>query len=301
MDDVGDEIEIAAVARLSRDGGREICGAVIGVFARDDVLLLRPAMEVVVELDEAQRRIDGRRSAGGEEDMVQIARRVFGEPAAEIDRGRRRNQPEGREIGHAPHLVGDGLGHLLAAIADIDAPHAADAVDHAVAAAVVDMDALGLGDDQGLARLGGAQIDPGMDDVVAILLPERFGVIGEIAAHEIAPGSVNGGRSGGTGEASRAPSAPASAAAHCQMLLDERQAGLDRLVAREAARIEQGLQPEAVDHGHERPRDIGLRDDCPRSGQQFRNLLPRSPWCSGARRAWPRRGSGREARHPTRR
>ena len=195
MDRIGDEIEIAAIARLAGDRGREIGRAVIGVFAGDDVLLLRPAGEVVVELDEAQRRIHRRGAAGGEEDMLQVARRIGGEALAELDGFRRRDQAEGREIGHAAHLIGDGLGHLLAAIADIDAPHAADAVEHAMAAAVIDMHPLRRRDDQWLAGLGGAEIDPGMDDVIAVVLPERFGVIGEIGAHgDQAPGE---GRWGG--------------------------------------------------------------------------------------------------------
>ena len=54
-----------------------------------------------------------------------------------------------------------------------------------MAAAVIDMHALRRRDDQRLAGLGGAEIDPGMDDVIAVVLPERFGVIGEIGAHAI--------------------------------------------------------------------------------------------------------------------
>jgi hypothetical protein len=73
---LGHEIEQAAVAGLAGDGGREIGAAVIGGLARDDVLLPRPADVVEIELDEAQRGIDGGRAAGREEDVAQVARRV---------------------------------------------------------------------------------------------------------------------------------------------------------------------------------------------------------------------------------
>ena len=46
-----------------------------------------------------------------------------------------------------PHS--DAASHLIAAIADLHAPHAAGAVDVFVAVGIIDVDALGLGDDHG--------------------------------------------------------------------------------------------------------------------------------------------------------
>ena len=180
---VGHEIEQAAVAGLAGDRGREIGAAVVGVLAGDDVFLLRPADVIEIELDEAQRRIDGGRAAGGEEDVAQVARRVSGEAGAELDGGRRRDQAEGRIVGDAPHLIGDRLHHLLARIADVDAPHAADAVEHAVAVGVDDIGALGLGDDHRLARLRRRAVHPGMDDVRAVLLAQIGGVVFLVGEH----------------------------------------------------------------------------------------------------------------------
>ena len=177
------EIQIAAVARLAGDGGAEIGAAVIGIFPGDDVLLLRLAGEVEEVLNEAQGGIDGGGPAGGEEHMLQIAGRVFRQLGAELDGRRRRDQAEGRIVAEAPRLIGDGLHHLLAGVADIHAPHPAHAVDHLLAVGVVDIDALGLGDDQRPAGLRRAQLDPGMDDVLPVQFPERLRFrIGDSAA-----------------------------------------------------------------------------------------------------------------------
>src|SRR5262249_53890125 len=92
------EIEQAAVARLARDRGRQIGAAVIGVFAGDDVLLLRLADEVEIELDKTERRVDRSRAARGEEKVLEVARRILCQPGAEIDRGWRRDQTEGRVV-----------------------------------------------------------------------------------------------------------------------------------------------------------------------------------------------------------
>jgi len=89
----------------------------------------------------------------------------------------------------------------------------------------------------------GAQIDPGVDVWVAILLPERFGVIGEIAAHGIAQGWMNGEQA----ESQRlvVSRAAASAGWRRQPHVDEGEAGRDGLAPHTSPWVEQGLQPEA--------------------------------------------------------
>src|SRR3546814_5455048 len=66
MDQPRLDVEAALVALLAGDRSRQVGGAVIGLLARDDALLFRPAQHVVEEVGEAQRRVDRRRAAGGE-------------------------------------------------------------------------------------------------------------------------------------------------------------------------------------------------------------------------------------------
>jgi hypothetical protein len=85
-------------------------------------------------------------------------------------RRRRGSQAPGRIIGHGERLLGDGVGDLLAAVADIDAPHARRPVDQPVAVAVVDVDPLRAGHDRAVVVVQGLQVLPGVDDRVVELL-----------------------------------------------------------------------------------------------------------------------------------
>ena len=148
VDGVGYQVEILPVAHLPGNRGGEQRAAVIGFLTGDDVLLFRLAGVVEIKLHEAQRRVVRGRSAGGEKHAVEVAGREFGELGGELG-GRRRCQiAERRIVGHGQDLVGDGFGHLPAAIADLGAPHAAGAVDVFLAVGVVNVDAFRLGDDE---------------------------------------------------------------------------------------------------------------------------------------------------------
>src|SRR3546814_9342765 len=87
--------------------------AVVGLLARDDALLLRPAQDVVEEVGEADGRVDRRRSAGGEAHVVEVARRQLGELAGKHG-GRLGGRVPGRVVGQPHDLLGDGLGHVAA-------------------------------------------------------------------------------------------------------------------------------------------------------------------------------------------
>ena len=68
---------------------------------------------------------------------------------------RRRGAEEGVVIGQLVHLADDGVGDLLAAIADIDAPQAREAIEIALAVIVEDVGAFAALDD---ARAGRVQL-----------------------------------------------------------------------------------------------------------------------------------------------
>ncbi len=169
VNEAGLEVEPALVALLAGDRRAEIGGAVIGLVARDDVLLVGLADVVEVEHDEAQGRIHRLRAAGAEEHLVQVARRELAQLFGQQGR-RRRAQAPGRGIGHAHDLLVDGVGHLLAAVADLLAPHAGRRVEQAVAVGVVDVDALGALDDGALVLAHQAHQLPGMKEVVVLFL-----------------------------------------------------------------------------------------------------------------------------------
>ena len=140
-DQIVGAVHPVAVARPAVERGRQIGRAVIGAAARQDQLLLRPAAHIVVELHEAQRALDRRRAAGGEEDMVEIARRMAGDALGKLGR-RLVHRVPGRVVGELHRLVVHDPRQLLAAVADIDAPHAGRPVDQPLAVAVGDVDAV---------------------------------------------------------------------------------------------------------------------------------------------------------------
>ena len=155
----------------------------IGVLAADDVLLARLALHVEVELDEAYRRIDRRRAAGREEHLVEIAGRKLGKLGAELGGRRRAKLAERRVIRHAADLIGDRVGHLVAAIADVDAPHAARPVDEFLAVGIVDIDVVRLGEDQRAFLVLVLERVPRMHDMLAVLVPQVFGIVRKVAFH----------------------------------------------------------------------------------------------------------------------
>ncbi len=82
----------------------------------------------------------------------------------------------GMVIGQFPGLFRDRLGDLLAAIADIDAIEPGEAVEQAVAVAVLDEDALAAGDDPFRQFASGelGQMGGRVEEVLAVPLLERI-------------------------------------------------------------------------------------------------------------------------------
>lgn len=183
MHPIGDHIHLVLVAFLAAQGGRQIGRAVIGVLAGDDVFLGGPVQHVIEELDEPDRRIVGLRAGGREEDVVEVARRQLGQLGRQIGRRWGAEIGERRIIGHGADLLGHGVGDLVAAIADLHAPHAAGAVDELVAVGIIDVDAVRLGDDHGAFLAAGFERLPRVQDVAAVLVPQVFRIVGEVFSH----------------------------------------------------------------------------------------------------------------------
>ncbi len=132
-------------------GGRERPqrGAVVGDLAGDHLVLLAFAERPVVVAGELQRRLDRLRAAGGEEDAVEVGRRQRGDPRRQLDRPRVGVAPERVEVEFFD-LLRRRLAVLAAAVAGVDAEEAGEPVEVAVAVLVVDVAALGAGDDRDL-------------------------------------------------------------------------------------------------------------------------------------------------------
>ena len=142
-------LELAA--QLGDAGRRERPqrGAVVGDLAGDRLVLLAFAVHAVVVAGELQRRLDRLRAAGGEEDAVEVAGGERGDPRRQLDRPRVGVAPERVEV-ELFDLAGGRLAVLGAAVAGVDAEEAGEAVEVAVAVLVVDVAALGAGDDRDL-------------------------------------------------------------------------------------------------------------------------------------------------------
>ncbi len=113
----------------------------IGALAADHELLLGQPADIVGELHEAQRGLHRRRAAGGEEDVIEIARCVRREPGGEFRRWLVHRVPR-RVVGKRHRLVAHDVGEFGPAMADIHAPHARRSVDEPPAVRIADVDAV---------------------------------------------------------------------------------------------------------------------------------------------------------------
>ena len=86
-------------------------GAVVGDRAADHLVLVGLADELEVVLGQLPGGLDRLAAAGGEEDAVQVARRVVGDPLGELDGVRVGVGPQ-RHEGQLLGLLGGGLGEL---------------------------------------------------------------------------------------------------------------------------------------------------------------------------------------------
>jgi hypothetical protein len=120
-------------------------GAVVGDRAADHLVLHRLADELEVLLGQLPGGLDGLAAAGGEEDLVQVARGVAGEPVGQLDRVRVRVGPD-REERQLLGLLGGGLGELGPAVPGLDDEQPARPSRYLAAVRVPDVGALALHD-----------------------------------------------------------------------------------------------------------------------------------------------------------
>ena len=111
-------------------------GAVIGVVARDENLLVRSAHQVPIHPDEAKNCVIGVGAATAIEHHVHVLWRQSGNQFRKFNDGRMRGLEEGVVIGQLAHLRAHGLDDFLTAMADIDAPEASHAVHDAISVSV---------------------------------------------------------------------------------------------------------------------------------------------------------------------
>ena len=183
--DVGQEVRAldfdvkpAPAAFLAGDRGGQVCRAVICLLPRNHDLLVRPPQPVVVEVHETQRGIDRGRSAGGEEHGVQVAGGQVGELLRK-QRARLARRVPGRVVGEPHHLVGDGIRHVPAAVADLRAPHSAGPVDQSLAVGCVDVDVLRPGRDRAVRPVRQPHGLPGMQVVPVVVVADGGGGVAE--------------------------------------------------------------------------------------------------------------------------
>jgi hypothetical protein len=166
----GERLEHLLHGRDTGDRERTLRRAVVRDRAGDHLVLHRLAAELPVVLREFEGGLDGLAAAGGEEDLVEVARCVVGEPVRELDRRGVRVGPD-REERQRLGLLGGHLGQALPTVPGRDDEQAGEPVDVALAVAVEDVVALAADHDRhlgpGLVRAVAGEVHP---EVVAGLL-----------------------------------------------------------------------------------------------------------------------------------
>jgi hypothetical protein len=120
---------------------------VVGDGPGDDLVLPGFAGQLVELLGQFPRALHRFAAAGGEEHPVQIAGGVVRQPVGQFDCGWGGVGPQREEV-QCLGLLGGGLGELLSAVADLNHEQSGQAVEIALAMAVVDVAALATGDDR---------------------------------------------------------------------------------------------------------------------------------------------------------
>jgi hypothetical protein len=143
----GERLKRCLERRDSGDRQRALRRAVIGDRPRDHLVLARFSGQLEVLLGQLPGALDGLAATGGEEDAVEIARRVSGDPVGQFD-GRRGGVGPQREERQCLGLLGCRLGKFLAAVAGLDDEQSGQAVEVALALVVEDVDAFAAGDDR---------------------------------------------------------------------------------------------------------------------------------------------------------
>ena len=141
-------------ARQPGDRQRALRRAVVGDRAADHLVLGRLAGELEVLLGELPRRLDGLAATGGEEDAVQVARRVARDPLREVDGTGVGVGPE-REERELGGLLRGGLGQLGTTMPSLYDEQAGQPVEVAVAVRVVHVDTVAAHDRRHLMGVKG--------------------------------------------------------------------------------------------------------------------------------------------------
>ena len=111
-------------------------GPMVAIFDRDELVLLRCRLGVIVVADEPDRAVDGVGAAEREVDMVEVARRQFGQPGGQTN-GRLGAQPEiARRIGKLAQLLRCSLDDAVLSIAGVDAPQTGKPVEQSVSGGI---------------------------------------------------------------------------------------------------------------------------------------------------------------------
>ena len=148
-----ERLERRAQRRDARERERAVRRAVVGDPARDHLVAVAEALELVELLHELDDRLVRLGASRDEEDAVQVARRQLGHLPCELDRAR---------VGVVPVRVERQLGHLLGgrlaqlrteAVADLGAEEPGERVEVLLAVRVVDRAVLAVRDDGDLVRL----------------------------------------------------------------------------------------------------------------------------------------------------
>jgi hypothetical protein len=147
---------------------------VVGDVPADHLGLAGLSGELEVLLGQLPGALHGLAAAGGEEDPVEVARRVVREPLGQVDRRRVRVAPdrEERQLGRLPR---GGLGQLAAPVPGLHHEQPGQPVEVAAAPVVPDPAALAAHDDRDLAAVGVGAV-PG--EVHPEVVAGRLGTVG---------------------------------------------------------------------------------------------------------------------------
>ncbi len=152
------QIEVLMKTRQARETSGDDARAVIAALARDDLLLVRPALNVVVVPDELDLRFVRIRSGHAVVHLLHPGWRPVDDARRQFDDGVGRMPHVRVVVGEFLRLLVDCIGHLGAAIADVHAIEAGKRVDIRLALVILDADALGARHDAARQRAAGVVV-----------------------------------------------------------------------------------------------------------------------------------------------
>ncbi len=172
---------------------RTLAGAVVGDRTTDHLVLTGLAGELEVLLGQLPGGLDGLAATAGEEDPVEVARRVAGHALGQLDRLGMRVRPE-REERQLRGLLGRRLGELGPPVAQLADEEAGQTVQVPLAAGIVDIHAVAADDDRHLAGLVARHPGEVHPQVIAsrLLQVGEVGVVERVGRHRGVPSSQAG-------------------------------------------------------------------------------------------------------------